>query len=165
MPQITVKKRHVIRKSQVAELMKHLGEEIGSSADLFRSERIERVETDVPFEIYLVERKPLLMGTADWAFPSLPGLVERPIPERRVVVDSGAVRFVVNGADIMRPGIVSITSDVRAGHPVQVVDERHSKPLAVGIALFDAADMEKQEKGKSVKNIHHVGDDLWNLEV
>jgi PUA domain protein len=82
-----------------------------------------------------------------------------------VVVDSGAVRFVVNGADIMRPGIVSISSDVLAGHPVQVVDERHSKPLAVGIALFGAADMEQQEKGKSVKNIHRVGDDLWNLEV
>lgn len=68
----------------------------------------------------------------------------------------------------MRPGIISISPDIRAGgHPVQVVEERHGKPLAVGgIALLDAADMEQQEKGKSVKSVHYVGgDDLWNLEI
>ncbi|MDN7011982.1 DUF1947 domain-containing protein [Methanoculleus sp. FWC-SCC3] len=165
MPKITVKKRHVIRKSQISELLERLTDEIGASADLFRSERIERAETVASVGIYLVDKKPLLMGTEDWTFPTLRGLVEHPIPERRVVVDSGAVRFVANGADAMRPGIVSISPDVRAGHPVQVVEERHGKPLAVGIALLDAADMERQEKGKSVKSVHYVGDDLWNLEV
>lgn len=165
MPKITVKKRHVIRKSQISELLERLADEIGASADHFRSDRIERVETDAPVEIYLVDKKPLLMGTEDWAFPTLRGLVENPIPERRVVVDSGAVRFVANGADAMRPGIVSISPDIRLGHPVQVVEERHGKPLAVGIALLDAADMEHQEKGKSVKSVHYVGDDLWNLEI
>jgi len=165
MPKITVKKRHVIRKSQIADLLHLLADEIGASADLFRSDRIERVETDSPIGIYLVDKKPFLIATDDWAFPSLRGLIEHPIPERRVVVDSGAVRFVVNGADAMRPGIVSISPDIRAGHPVQVVEERHGKPLVVGIALFDAADMERQEKGKSVKSIHYVGDDIWNLEI
>jgi len=165
MARITVKKRHVIRKSQISELLERLADEIGRSADLFRSDRIERVETDAPVGIYLVDKKPLLMGAEDWAFPTLRGLVEHPIPERRVVVDSGAVRFVANGADAMRPGIVSISPDVCLGHPVQVVEERHGKPLAVGIALLDAADMEQQEKGKSVKSVHYVGDDLWNLEI
>ena len=165
MPKITIKKRHVIRKSQITELLNLLADEIGQSADLFRSDRIERVETDAPIELYLVDKKPLLMASAAWAFPTLRGLVEHPIPERRVVVDSGAVRFVANGADAMRPGIVSITPDVRAGHPAQVVEERYGKPLAVGIALFDATDMEQQEKGKSVKSIHYVGDDIWNLEI
>ncbi|MDK2989107.1 MAG: hypothetical protein PWR16_636 [Methanoculleus sp.] len=165
MPKITVKKRHVIRKSQIADLLRQLADEIGASADHFRSDRIERAETDTAVGIYLVDKKPLLIATEDWAFPSLRGLVEHPIPERRVVVDAGAVRFVANGADAMRPGIVSISPDVRAGHPVQVVEERHGKPLAVGIALFDAADMERQEKGKSVKSIHYVGDDIWNLEI
>ncbi|MBT0732434.1 RNA-binding protein [Methanoculleus bourgensis] len=165
MSKFTVKKRHVIRKSQIARLLDQLAEEIGSSAELFRSDRIERVDTDAPVGIYLVDKKPLLMAADTWTFPTLRGLVEHPIPERRVVVDTGAVRFVANGADAMRPGIVSISPDIRAGRPVQVVEERHGKPLAVGIALFDAADMEQQEKGKSVRSIHHVGDDIWNLEI
>jgi PUA domain protein len=165
MPKITVKKRHVIRKSQIADLLGQLADEIGASADLFRSDRIERVETDAPVGIYLVDKKPLLIASETWAFPSLRGLIEHPIPERRVVVDAGAVRFVANGADAMRPGIVSISPDVREGHPVQIVEERYGKPLAIGIALLDAADMERQEKGKSVKSVHYVGDDIWNLEI
>jgi PUA domain protein len=165
MPKITVKKRHVIRKSQIADLLGQLADEIGASADLFRSDRIERVETDAPVGIYLVDKKPLLIASENWAFPSLRGLIEHPILERRVVVDAGAVRFVANGADAMRPGIVSISPDIREGHPVQIVEERYGKPLAIGIALLDAADMERQEKGKSVKSVHYVGDDIWNLEI
>ena len=165
MPKITVKKRHVIRKTQIAGLLDRLRAEIGVSAELFQSDRIERVETDAPVEIYLVDRKPLLMASGDWAFPTLRGLIEHPISERRVTVDAGAVRFVANGADIMRPGVVSISPDIREGRPVQVVEERYGKPLAIGVALFDAADMERQEKGKVVKSLHFVGDDLWNLEI
>ncbi|WP_292519098.1 RNA-binding protein [Methanoculleus sp.] len=165
MPKITVKRRHAIRKSQITELLDRLADEIGASADLFRSDRIERMETDATVELYLIDKKPLLMATETWAFPTLRGLIEHPIPERRVVVDAGAVRFVANGADAMRPGIVSISPDIREGRPVQVVEERYGKPLAIGIALYDAADMEEQEKGKSVKSVHYVGDDIWNLEI
>ncbi|WP_332450136.1 RNA-binding protein [Methanoculleus sp.] len=165
MPKIAVKKRHVIRKSQITELLDRLTSEIGPSAELFRSDRIERVETDASVELYLVDKKPLLMASGDWAFPTLRGLVEHPLPERRVTVDAGAIKFVANGADAMRPGIVAIAPDIREGRPVQVVEERYGKPLAVGIALLDAADMERQEKGKSVKSIHYVGDDIWNLEI
>ncbi len=75
MPKITVKKRHVIRKSQISELLERLTGEIGgASADLFRSDRIERVETDAPVGIYLVDKKPLLMGTDDWTFPTCGGV-------------------------------------------------------------------------------------------
>ncbi len=165
MPKFTVKKRHVIRRTQIVGLLDRLRDEIGASAELFRSDRIERVETDAPFEIYLIDKRPLLMASADWVFPTLRGLLEYPIPERRVVVDAGAVRFVVNGADIMRPGIVSISPDIREGRPLQVIEERHGKSLAVGVALLDAADMERQEKGKSARSLHYVGDDLWNLEI
>ena len=54
--------------------------------------------------------------------------------------------YVVNGADIMRPGVVDVTPDVVSGKPVQIVDERHGKPLALGIALFDAADLSRRRK-------------------
>jgi PUA domain protein len=74
------------------------------------------------------------------------------------------VKFVVNGADIMRPGIVAVSDDVKAGRPVQIAEERHGKPLAIGIALLSAEEMRTQAQGKMVKSLHHVGDDIWNLE-
>ena len=43
-----------------------------------------------------------------------------------------------------------------------IVDEEHGKPLAIGISLFDATEMEELTSGKAVLNVHYVGDELWN---
>ena len=86
-------------------------------------------------------------------------------PERRIVVDSGAVPYVVNGADVMRPGIVSVSDDIRAGAPAQVVEERHGKPIAICIALHDAPGIREMKSGKACRNIHHVGDEIWATRI
>ncbi|HNS82854.1 MAG TPA: RNA-binding protein, partial [Methanolinea sp.] len=138
MSRITPRKRHTIRRSQAQELLSSLREQIGDAAEMFSAERMEILETDAAISLYLVDRKPLLMRLQGMVFPTLRGLLEHPFPSRRVVVDSGAVPFVIKGADVMRPGITSISDDVTAGMPVQVVEERHGKPIALGIALFDA---------------------------
>jgi PUA domain protein len=165
MGKIIAKRRHPIRKSQVADLIETLRQEIGAAADLFSAKTIEVLETGTQLHIYLVDKEPFLLEKDGILFPSLRGALARPFPERRVVVDMGAVSFVVNGADIMRPGIKEVSPDVKAGRPVQIVDERHGKPLALGVALFDADDLLAQEKGKVVKTFHHVGDDIWNIEL
>ena len=165
MKKIVIKKRHSIRKGQVQDLFDRLAAQIGPSAQLFRGEMIEILETTADFAIYLVNRKPLLMDNGEWVFPTLKGAVECPFPERRVTVDAGAIPYVVNGADVMRPGIVDITPDVKSGEPVQIVEERHRKPLAIGIALMDTGAILGSASGKTCKNFHHVGDELWNLEM
>jgi PUA domain protein len=126
---------------------------------------IEVLETNSDVSLFLVNKKLLLMDTGTWVFPTLRGAIQFPFPERRVVVDAGAIPYVVNGADVMRPGIVSISDDVKAQAPVQIVDERHGKPLAIGIALLDAADMRASISGKVCKNFHHVSDEIWNIEI
>jgi len=75
------------------------------------------------------------------------------------VVDAGAVRFVVNGADIMNPGIVNADPEIAPGDLVVVVEERYRKPLAVGRALIPGTEMKGE--GKAVKSMHHVGDLIW----
>ncbi len=165
MSRILAKKRHTIRKSQAQELIEGLAEQIGDSAALFTRDRIEILETDAGIMLYLVDKKPLLMHIGEWVFPTLKGLLEHPIPERRVVVDSGAVPFVIKGADVMRPGITYISDDVKAGRPVQVVEERHGKAIATGIALFDAGEMREKSTGKVIKTHYYVGDEVWLLEL
>ncbi len=165
MGKIIAKRRHPIRRSQVTDLIETLKGEIGPSAELFSAKTIEVLETGTELHIYLVDKEPLLIEKDGILFPSLRGALARPFPERRVVVDMGAISYVVNGADIMRPGIKSVSPDVIAGRPVQIVDERHGKPLALGVALFDAEDLIGQEKGKVVKTFHHVGDEIWNIEL
>jgi PUA domain protein len=166
MSRISTKKRHSIRKAQAATMYTRLEEEIGESASLFMGERVEVVETDREgLTLYLVDKLPHLMEYRDYIFPTLKGAVARPFPERRITVDSGAVSYVVNGADVMRPGIVGIADDIRSGHPVQIVEERHGKPIALGLAQLDAGEMRDRTSGKVVKNIHFVGDEIWNIEL
>ncbi len=165
MAALTVKKRHTIRKDELTGLFTALGKEIGPSAEKFRSDRVELAEIDSPFVLYLVDKKPLLIKTDEWAFPTVRGAIERPFPERTIVVDMGAIPYVVKGADVMRPGIVSVTPDVRKGSPAIVVDERHKKALAVVIALLDGPAIMAEKKGKMAKTIHYVGDLLWTLEL
>jgi len=165
MKKIIVKKRHSVRKSQGQDLLTRLFDQIGNSAQFFHADMIEVIETNADVSLFMVNKKLLLMDTGDWVFPTLKGALQFTIPERRIAVDAGAIPYVVNGADIMRPGIVSVSDDVKANSPVQIVDERHGKPLAIGIALFDAPEMRARTSGKMCKNFHHVGDEIWNIEI
>jgi len=164
MKKFTVKKRHTIRKGQIADIFARLQEQIGEGAALFQSETVEILETSTNLSFYLVNKKPVLMEYGGWVFPTLKGAIERPFPQRRVSVDAGAIPYVINGADVMRPGITSVTPDIRAQAPIQVVDERHGKPLAIGIALLDAPQIGQSTAGKMCKNVHYVGDEIWNVE-
>jgi PUA domain protein len=166
MAEIVIKKRHSIRKDEMAQILGELKKQIGEGMELFRAERMEKVETDSPFTLYLVNRQPLLMRyRGDWVFPTLKGALAFSFPQRRVLVDQGAIPFLVNGADVMRPGIRAVTDDVKANAPVVITEEAHRKPIAIGLALLDAEAIRKESKGKMCKTIHFVGDQLWRLEV
>jgi len=165
MAKLNVKKRYSIRKSRLADLRKKLKDEIGDSADIFLSGNVEIAETDSDFIIYLVNRKPAVIEKDGWVFPTLRAVVENPIDSRKVVVDSGAVAYMVKGADLMRPGIVDFTGDIKEGRPFVITEEKHNKPLSIAVALMGSEDILVSDAGKVGKNIHYVGDDLWNLEI
>jgi len=78
------------------------------------------------------------------------------------VVDEGAMPYIMNGADVMKPGIIYADESIKAGDFVYVVVEKKETPLAVGIALVDGKDM-VGGKGKAVKNIHHLKDKIWKF--
>lgn len=80
-----------------------------------------------------------------------------------IVVDTGAIRFITKGADIMRPGITEIDEDIEKSEAIVVIEETHRKPLAVGITLFSGKEMKAASLGKVIQNIHYVGDDLWKM--
>jgi predicted RNA-binding protein (TIGR00451 family) len=77
-----------------------------------------------------------------------------------VIVDMRAVRFVCNGANIMRPGITSFQS-FKKGSVVVVKDESHLKSLSVGIAVENSDDAASKDRGCVINNIHYVSDRLW----
>lgn len=83
----------------------------------------------------------------------------------KIVVDLGAIKFVTNGADIMRPGITQVSDDVLEGNLVVIVEERNQSPLAFGKALYDAVDIRNMTGGKCIKNLHWLKDKWFQFAV
>jgi PUA domain protein len=111
--------------------------------------------------VYFVDNLPLILRKTIGLLPSLK--FEKCVNSLpRVVVDMGAVAHVANGADIMRPGISAIPSNFAKGDLLIIVDEKYGKPLVLGLADVESTEMKSMSKGKVIKNVHFVGDELWN---
>jgi malignant T-cell-amplified sequence len=80
-----------------------------------------------------------------------------------VEVDMNAVKFVCNGANIMRPGITDFTT-FKESEIVLVKDQTHKKELAVCISLVNDENARKMEKGVILNNVHHIGDIYWEMK-
>ncbi|RMF06841.1 DUF1947 domain-containing protein [Candidatus Woesearchaeota archaeon] len=153
-----------LRKSDIRKINEQLTREYEGQFSISPKSKViakEIEEKGRKTEVLVIDGKPSFFFRHEKIFPTLNILVEKN-PLKRVTVDMGAVKFVVNGADIMRPGVVGCDETVTKEEPVCIVDETHGKPLAVGIALFDAGELLNQTKGKVVANLHYAGDKIWN---
>ncbi|RLI85459.1 MAG: pseudouridine synthase [Archaeoglobales archaeon] len=111
--------------------------------------------------VILVNGEPLLLEYEGKIYLTVYGALKFK-PERwKVTVDEGALPYIMNGADVMKPGIVHADEGIKTGDFVYVTVEGKESPIAVGIALVDGKEM-KEGKGKAVKNIHHLKDKVWN---
>ena len=77
-----------------------------------------------------------------------------------VMVDMGAVKFMCNGANVMRPGIRNYT-EFKKNEIVCVIEESKHKFLAVGIAILDSSELDGMSKVEVIKNIHYISDKYW----
>jgi PUA domain protein len=78
-------------------------------------------------------------------------------------VDEGAIKFLLNGADVMRPGIRKFDDWGPTGRMVIVREEKKGRAIAVGPSMVSSSEAQGMSKGGCIKNAHHVGDKYWNL--
>ena len=131
--------------------------------DLSKKDQVELVENK--FKILLINHQPAFFYTENKAIPTLKFLQTHPALLKTVTIDMGAVKFIIQWADVMRPGIVAIDESILKDDIITIIDEKNKKPIAIGKALFSQAEMQVMKTGKVIKNIHYVGDELWKLEV
>jgi PUA domain protein len=155
-------KRYFLKAKEAKALLKEASEKLKISLEkTFGTDvRIELAETDSA-EIILINGKPLLFKAGDNIFPTLV-FKELLASAPKVVVDMGAIPHICNGADVMAPGIVRFEGSFNKGELVFVVDEKHGKPIALGEIAYSDAEVTKIKHGAVVKNIHFVGDKIWD---
>ncbi|MFC7059589.1 RNA-binding protein [Halovenus salina] len=155
-----IKSRHHLRSDAISEIEEALATNLG--VDL-SAEAVEKVElTDDTWDVVLVDGEPHVLYLDGEPFLTVDGANAHEPTSHIVTVDTGAIQFVSDGADVMRPGIVEADADIEEGDFVVINEEAHSKFLAVGRALVDGDEMAGQE-GRVVDSIHHVGDDLYEF--
>jgi len=154
---MTAIKRYHLRKDKVKELknllrgrLQPLAEKLAGSVEILDSGDCKVVISN--------EKPVFILG--EKLVPALTVVGEIDLPT--VVVDMGAVGPLCRGADVMAPGVTRADEEIWIGDLVVIVDERHGRPLAVGEALVFGNQI-KGEKGRVVKNLHHVGDDFWEM--
>ena len=164
MPKIErIKNRHLLKRKQQKTELQKIEQMLGAKVTLPEDARLEAGVLETGSKIFLLDGEVLFFSLDGKMFPSLRAVLAGYVTVPRVTVDMGAVKFVVNGADVMRPGVVAVDDGIKEGSVVAVVDERHGKPLALGIAAMDSESMRAASSGKVVFSKHHVGDDLWEF--
>ena len=151
-------KSRTLSKSDIQNINEALQKTYGKKL-LNTKDNIRLIEDEQ--EIITKEGKPLFFKQDNTYIPLLKHLLQDYSFIKKATVDMGAVRFIVGGADVMAPGIVE-ADNIQKGEIVCVIDVDNKKPLVVGKALMAGQEMVKATNGKGVKNIHYVGDDLWN---
>lgn len=154
--------RHHLRSDAVTDLENTLEENFGITLD---GDTYELVELDESiFDLVLVDTQPWACYITDEPAPTVKGANAHSPDKRVVTIDTGAISFVSDGADVMRPGIVEADSDIDSDDLVLVAEESHGKVLAIGRSRVAGPDL-LGEEGKVIDSLHHVGDDLFAFDI
>ena len=151
-------KSNLISKTETAEVLKNI---------------IEQWKVELPkiknLKIYELDEGQIIVGEGLTAIKIgqnyLPFLSDSTTLAKfpNVTVDMGAVKFMCNGANVMRPGIRSF-GEFEKGQIVSIIEESQKKHLAVGRALVSSIEMAQLSKGIVIENLHYISDKYWEVK-
>jgi len=158
---LKLRNRHRLKNKEVKDILKEL--KIYFQSNFFIDKSSFEVGNFDQYMLILVDGEIDFIFIENKVIFTLHGVYKYNPKKHFVVVDMGAVGFISKGADIMAPGIIDADIDIKKSDFVWICDEKYHKPLAIGIALISGEEMKSKNAGKAIKNIHYVGDKLWNL--
>lgn len=163
-----IRKRKPVRRKHVAPLLKRLEEHLEIDLNV-EGGFLEMAEYG-PWQVVIIDRVAHIIEVESpegerVVFLTLRGLLERAPDKKFVEVDHGAIPFLMNGADCMVAGVHAADSQIEVGDLIWIRDQSHARPLALGWALMDGPTLVSETKGRGIKTIHHVGDELWEMEL
>ncbi|MBM1154956.1 DUF1947 domain-containing protein [archaeon] len=154
-------KRRMLSKSDAKRFLRRLYSEALLPEGSWKNVEILEEEGK---RVYVIDGELTYLVVKERIVPSVFTAEVLSIP--KVVVDRGAIPHLINGADVMVPGIVRVEEFEQHGI-VRVFGEGASAVLCVGYALMSSSQIKSAKRGKAIKNIHHINDKLyqWLLEL
>ena len=147
----------VLSKTETAKLFNRL-------ASAWPQDILPKVKN---IKVYEIERDKCLLSADKMVAAQVRGLIVPFLGRQEdlqrfpsVTIDRGAVKFICNGAKVMRPGITNFDT-FKKGEIVAVKDQTHGRVIAVGLALEDSEVAKGMTKGYVVDTIHYISDKIW----
>jgi len=161
---LQIKDRHFLKKKALIELKNRIENHFNINEELIfsKNSRLEMLKTESEMILYFIDDEATLIETSNILFPTVNALLSKKILLPEVIIDKGAIKFIINGADVMVPGIVDTSESIEKGDIICIVDVEFKKTLAIGKSLMSSKEIKEKNKGKAVQNLHHVGDKIWN---
>ena len=125
-----------------------------------------RLKDNDKSELVIINNEALFFTHFKKVYPTLKTLQMYPFILTKQTVDKGAIKFIMNGAEIMCQGFTSAGGNLNEAEEGQVVGifaEGMVHPVAIGRMKKNTSDIRSINKGIGVSNVHFLGDALWNL--
>ena len=131
-------KQHFLKEKEAKQIFEEFATKYGINFQQLAKTKasVQEVKTE-EITIYAINEKPALTRQNNQLYPTLlfnEILSKLPV----IVVDMGAVPHICNGADLMAPGIAHIEEEFKKDDLIVIMDEKHRKPLSIGLALVDS---------------------------
>jgi PUA domain protein len=153
-------KRHFASKHDSRDYIEKVQTSCGLTLDVPRSAQVEIIEPDEGVRFLVVDGRFTFVQLGETILPfvgskALIGLLPS------IYIDEGAVKYILKGADVMRPGISKFDEWGEKEKLLVIRDLGKERGLAVGRSLVPSSEMAGMTKGNCVKNLHHAGDRAW----
>ena len=156
-------KRQVVSKHDSRDLIAEVERSSGIHIEVPRSAQVEILEPDDGSKFVIVDGRFTFVNAGEGgSYIPFVGSSEAVGLLPSLTIDEGAVKYIIKGADVMRPGISKYDEWGEAGKLVVVREDKKGRAAAVGKTAVSSPEMAELKKGNCVKNLHHAGDKYWN---
>jgi len=170
--ELKIVSRYLLSKKDRKKLEEEAEKELGKDyvAKIQEAERVEIAIVKHPelSELYFLDNTLAFVRLAgDGFIPSLYYIYKANLSPSypSIYVDAGAVPKILNGADVMVPGIKKIEGEFGPTTRVLVKELDKARTIAIGISLMSSQEIKTSQKGKAIKTLHYLGDEVWNLST
>ncbi|KAL4511625.1 hypothetical protein ABPG72_012470 [Tetrahymena utriculariae] len=123
------------------------------------------------WELFWVEKFPIFFKNDkedDELFPTLRLLHMYPDMLLKCQTDSGAIKFILNGSNVMAKGLQTpgsyVEEGVEYGKVVAIYADGKEHAMGVGVAILNDQGIKEAEMGEAIITKHVIGDGLWLIQ-
>jgi len=120
-------------------------------------------------QLYVINNEVIFFEREKDLVPALRLIHKYPFLLKKVRVDQGAIKYVLQGANVMCPGLTSpggnLDEDFNEGELVGILAEGKEQCMGIGLAKLSRNEIRSVNKGHGLENIHYLGDPLWEMKM